>query len=179
VGAARRGRSAGRLGLAGALAAWLAVAAAGVAAAEEFRGRVVGVPDGDTLRVLRAGRAEVVRLQGIDAPERGQPYATRARAFTAALAAGRTVTVRVALRDRYGRHLGEVTLPGGRRLGPAVVRAGYAWWFRRYSADRVLADAEAAARAEGIGLWADPRPVPPWSWRAARARPAGAPAGRR
>ena len=45
----------------------------------EFSGRVVAVLDGDTIRVMHNGRAERLRIYGIDCPERGQPYGTRAR----------------------------------------------------------------------------------------------------
>ena len=46
-----------------------------------------------------------------------------------------------------------------------------AWHYKAYereqpSVDRkVYADAENAARASGVGLWADKRPVPPWEFR--------------
>jgi Metal binding domain of Ada/Staphylococcal nuclease homologue len=48
-----------------------------------------------------------------------------------------------------------------------VVRAGFAWWFREYSTDQNLGALEDEARAAKRGLWADPRPVPPWEWRQA------------
>ena len=64
---------------------------AGAAQAAEFRGRVVGVTDGDTLKVLHDGRAEVVRLHGIDAPEHGQPFGQRAKQAAAQLAMGQSL----------------------------------------------------------------------------------------
>jgi endonuclease YncB( thermonuclease family) len=139
----------------------------GPASAETFTGWVVGVTDGDTLTVLRAGRREVVRLRGIDAPERGQAYGDRARRYAAALAFGTVADIEARGRDRHGRLLAEVRLPGGRSLNRELVRAGYAWWFRRYSTDAGLAWLEAEARAARRGLWADGRPVPPWEWRRA------------
>ena len=138
---------------------WLAVLAlsVGVAAAEEFAGRVVGITDGDTIKVLRAGRAETVRLEGVDAPEKRQAYGERARRFAADLSFDRTVVVRATGRDRNGRLLGEVVLPDGRSLNQELVRAGYAWWFRRYSRDVRLARLEEEARQDRRGLWADQR----------------------
>jgi endonuclease YncB( thermonuclease family) len=146
---------------------WLAVSAflAGSAAAEEFTARVVGVTDGDTLTVLHAKHSEKVRLVGIDAPEKRQAYGERAKRFTADLAFDRTVTVRTAGRDRNGRLLGEVVLPDGRSLNQELVRAGYAWWFRRYSRDGRLARLEEEARASRRGLWADEVPQAPWDYR--------------
>jgi micrococcal nuclease len=151
-----------------ALALGLTLVPPSAAAAAAFAARVVAVTDGDTLKVLRDGHVEVVRLQGIDAPEKGQPHGTRAKQFAAQLAFGQTVTVHPAGHDRNGRLLAEVTLPDGQSLNQALVRAGYAWWFRRYSADPRLASAEAAARAAHAGLWVDPHPTPPWEWRRRR-----------
>lgn len=47
------------------------------ASAEIIAGRVVGITDGDTVKVLTPSpenREIKVRLAGIDAPERGQPF---------------------------------------------------------------------------------------------------------
>jgi len=148
--------------------------AAAAAATEEFHGRVVGVTDGDTITVLRNGRAVTVRLAGIDAPERHQAYGQRAKQFAAALAHSRAVTVRVTGRDRYGRILGEVLLPDGRSLNQELVRAGYAWWFRKYSQDARLARLEAEAREGRRGLWADRAPEAPWEFRSRRGAEAAA-----
>jgi endonuclease YncB( thermonuclease family) len=146
---------------------WLALWAflAGPAAAEEFMGRVVGVTDGDTIKVLHANQSETVRLLGVDAPEKRQAYGDRARRFTADLAFDRTVTVRTSGRDRNGRLLGEVVLPDGRSLSQELVRAGYAWWFRKYSRDIGLARLEEEARHDRRGLWADAVPQAPWEYR--------------
>jgi endonuclease YncB( thermonuclease family) len=134
-------------------------------AAEACRGQVVGITDGDTIMVLCDGRPTAVRLHGVDAPERGQTFGTQAKQFVAALTFGKTVTVLRRGIDRYGRTIGDVTLPDGRDLAQEVVRAGYAWWYRRYSADARLATLETQARAERRGLWSDLAPVPPWEWR--------------
>jgi endonuclease YncB( thermonuclease family) len=42
---------------------------------------------------------------------------------------------------------------------------GWAWHFTKYDDSREFAAAEAEARKERRGLWADPKPVPPWEWR--------------
>lgn len=159
----RRARGACRGWAAAWVAVWVLLPAA--AAAAEFAGRVVGITDGDTIKVLHAGRAETVRLQGVDAPERRQAYGERARRFAADLSFDRTVVVRAAGRDRNGRLLGEVVLPDGRSLNQELVRAGYAWWFRRYSRDARLARLEEEARQGRRGLWADQAPQPPWDFR--------------
>jgi endonuclease YncB( thermonuclease family) len=134
--------------------------------AEQFAGKVVGISDGDTISVLRAGKAVKVRLYGIDAPEKAQAFGTKARQFTATLVFQKDVTVIMRATDLYGRIVGEVLLPDGRSLSQELVKAGMAWWYKPYAAkDTTLAQLEAEARAAKRGLWADAHPMPPWAWR--------------
>jgi hypothetical protein len=65
----------------------------------------------------------------------------------------------------YGRTLGIVRL-GTRSINLELVQEGWAWWYRKYAPkNKELAAPEAAARKAGRGLWADPKPIPPWDWR--------------
>ena len=137
--------------------------------AGSFSGRVVAVSDGDTIQVMHDGRAEPVRLWGIDCPEKGQPFGARARQFTGDLAFGKDVKVIVRDVDRYSRTVGEIILPDGRNLNRELVRAGLAWWYRQYArGDRELRRLETEARAARRGLWADAHPLSPWEWRRVR-----------
>lgn len=138
--------------------------------AEEFSGRVVGVADGDTITVLAGTEPRRVRLAGIDAPEKGQPFGQRARQATSQLAFGRTVRVVVRGQDRYGRTLGDVILPDGTSLNERLVEDGWAWHYTSYSKGLRLTELEAAARRSRRGLWVDPHPVPPWAFRIANRR---------
>jgi endonuclease YncB( thermonuclease family) len=87
-------------------------------AADTFIGKVVGITDGDTISVLRAGRAVKVRLDGIDCPESGDPFSKTAKQFTSKFSFGKEVQVRQTDTDRYGR----IVARDGRRHGP-VCRA--------------------------------------------------------
>ncbi len=108
---------------------------------------------------------------GGDCPEKRQAFGNRAKQFTSKLVFGKTVTVQVLGRDRYGRTVGVVLLPDGRSLNHELVRAGLAWWYRRYAPDdETLAQLERDARGAERGLWADAEPVPPWEWRIMRKR---------
>ncbi len=127
--------------------------------------RVVSITDGDTIKVLNDGKQETIRLHGVDCPEGRQPFGSRAKQFTSSLAFGKRVKVIVRDHDRYGRTVAEVILPDGKSLNRELVRSGFAWHFRRYSDDPVLAQLETQARAARLGLWADPDPIPPWDWR--------------
>ena len=61
--------------------------------------RVIGVSDGDTLTVLQGRTQTRIRLHGIDAPETGQDYGSRAKQVASDLAFGKIVT-RPARRQR-------------------------------------------------------------------------------
>ena len=141
----------------------------GAAPAGMLAGRVVSVVDGDTLTLLTPARTELkVRLDGIDAPEKDQPWGARSKQALSDRVFGRSVSVRSKGRDRYGRTLG-VVAAGGADVNAALVRGGAAWAYRRYLADDRLIRLEAEARAAKRGLWALPpgQTTPPWEWRAA------------
>ncbi len=124
--------------------------------AADFTGRVVGVVDGDTIDVLHHGKAERIRLYGVDCPEKRQPYGKKAKRFTSDLAFRKTVSVIVRGRDRYGRTIGEVLLPNGKSLNRELVRAGYAWWYRTYAPkDIELMLLQKTSKELKTGLWAD------------------------
>ena len=132
---------------------------------------MVRVIDGDTVVVLDTTKEQHrIRLAGIDAPERKQPFGTKSKEYLSDTVAGEEVVVDWHKLDRYHRIVGKIIFDG-RDVDLAMVRAGLAWWYRKYAdeqspADRVLYEAaEAKARSERIGLWRDPEPVPPWEWR--------------
>ncbi len=134
--------------------------------AASFQGKVIKVIDGDTIDVLHNNQPERIRLNGIDAPEMGMAYGQAAKEYVLDMAALKTITVEVTDTDRYGRTVGDVILPDGRILNRDIVKAGYAWWFKKYSKDASLGELEEGARIARKGLWRDPRPKPPWEWRA-------------
>ena len=81
--------------------------------ANSITGRVVGIADGDTLTVLDASkRQHKVRLRGIDAPEKAQPFGNVSRQHLAKLVFAQVVTVDVSKKDRYKRALGTVYIDG-------------------------------------------------------------------
>ncbi len=103
-----------------------ALEASAPAVVQEFTGRVMGVSDGDTITVLHNGKAERIRLHGIDCPEKRQAFGKRAKQFTSNLVFAKTVTVQILDRDRYGHTVGEVLLADGRSLNRELVRTGFA-----------------------------------------------------
>ena len=96
-----------------------------------YRGTVTHIVDGDTLDVrLTSGKTERIRLIGIDTPERGVCYFSQATARARQLAMSKQVVLRgdatQDTRDRYGRLLAYVWLPGGKDLGYQLVAGGFA-----------------------------------------------------
>lgn len=128
-------------------------------------GRVVAVHDGDLITILDGSQEQHIRLNGIDCPEKGQPFGFQARHFTSELALGKDVIVGGWGEDARGWIVGDVYLPDGRSLNQELVKAGLAWWYRLYSGNQTLATLEDQARSARRGLWVDPHPVPPWEWR--------------
>lgn len=130
-----------------------------------FTGSVVKVVDGDTIDVLRDGKAERIRLAAIDCPERGQDFGGKATKFVISLAAQQQVVVVPESVDKYGRTVAEVFLTDGRSVNREIVKEGYGWWYRQYSDDLSYEVLESQARAAQKGLWSAKNPIPPWDWR--------------
>jgi micrococcal nuclease len=140
----------------------------------ELTGRVLAIADGDTLTVLDGSNTQhKIRLAGIDAPEKGQPFGTKARENLAGKVFGQVVHVEVIDVDRYHREVGRIYL-GERFINAEMVRDGFAWRYPQYDKPGEFTAAEDDAREQKRGLWADPNPMPPWEWRRMKQR-AGAP----
>ena len=120
--------------------------------AQPFSAKVIGVSDGDTVTVLVSNRPLKVRLEGIDCPERGQPFGRVATTFTWTRVYGKTVELEPRDTDRYGRLVARVRV-GGADLGFELLSAGLAWHYTQYSKDRAYAAAAQGARARRVGLW--------------------------
>ncbi len=136
-------------------------------------GKVVGVSDGDSLTLLVAKKQYKIRLAGIDCPESSQAFGTKAKQALSAKVFGKTVKVLKTDTDRYGRIVAVVFADGC--VNTQLVREGLAWHYKQYSDSKTLADAEAQARKDKVGLWADANPQPPWEFRKAPAPSAGLP----
>lgn len=142
-------------------------------AQESFKAEVISVTDGDTVKVLHDGGPQTIRLNAIDCPEKRQAFGSKAKEFTASLCFKQTVTVVPHGHDRYQRTIADITLPDGRSLNAELVKAGLAWWYRKYAPDnKNLADLEQEARRKRVGLWQDPDPVAPWDFRHSKKAPA-------
>ena len=133
--------------------------------AQTIQGRVVRVSDGDTITILDEGKVQhKIRLNRIDAPEKSQAFGEASRKHLANMVANKVVKVEWAKKDKYGRILGEVFV-GDVNANLKMVQGGMAWHFKRFDNTKEYALAENEARAKKIGLWNDPKPIPPWEFR--------------
>lgn len=128
--------------------------------AEELRGKVISIADGDTLTILDASKGKhKIRLHGIDAPAHNQAFGSKAKQALSERVGEKDVRVVWKERDRYGRIVGD------RWINREMVEVGLAWHYKAYSKDKKLAEAEDLARKEKRSLWADKEPAPPWEFR--------------
>jgi endonuclease YncB( thermonuclease family) len=139
--------------------------------ADTLVGRCVAVFDGDTIVVRDPHRKRhEVRLQGIDAPEKGQRYGSISKSNLSALVYQKQVAVDWDKHDRYGRLVGRVRTNGA-DASLSQLEGGLAWVYREYLDELPLSDrkqflqAEATAQRQRLGLWHDRNPTPPWVWR--------------
>ncbi|MGD0515896.1 MAG: thermonuclease family protein [Thermoguttaceae bacterium] len=139
-------------------------AAPETAKGEILKGKVVYITDGDTLTLQVDKKQYKIRLLGIDAPEVEQPFGKQATKALSDKVFEKTVQVTTYGKDIYGNTLGIVNLDG-KNINLELVKEGFAWHYKEYSASKTLANAEDEARKAKIGLWADENPIPPWQWR--------------
>ena len=155
------------------------------ALADTLQGKVVKVADGDTVTIVDdQGKKHRIRLAGIDAPERSQPYGDISTQGLTELVSGKTVTIEYEKRDRYGRIVGKVFVdPHGDAFCMAIgcvkqtdlnleqIKAGMAWHYKYYQMEqseedrRLYSETEQEARIKQLGLWKDELPMAPWAWR--------------
>lgn len=131
-----------------------------------FEGKVTGIKDGDTYKVLYNGKEETIRLAHIDCPEKKQPFGNKAKQFASDICFGKIVTVKTEGKaDRNKRIIGEIILQDGTNVNKELVKNGLAWHFKKYSNNNEYAELEITARQQQIGIWTDKEPIAPWEWR--------------
>lgn len=136
--------------------------------------KVVKVKDGDTATVLLSehGKTIDVRFFGIDTPESqwkgrwpAQRYSKQAKSYTVKKIGNRNVEIDFNGKGTWGRCVGEIFVDKS-SLSLELVRNGLAWWYEFYAPSRSdLQKAQAQARSNKKGLWADSNPEAPWDYR--------------
>lgn len=119
--------------------------------------------DGDTFVLQTTEGSFKVRMDGIDAPEKDQPFGDESKKFMDKYLY-KECLVTVKGYDKYQRALG-VLFVDGVNLNLLSVQEGFSWHYKKYSTDKALSDAEISARREKKGLWLNSDVMPPWDWR--------------
>jgi endonuclease YncB( thermonuclease family) len=139
--------------------------------AATLQGKVINVADGDTLTVLDAQQTQhIIRLQGIDAPEKAQAFGQKSKQSLHQLVHSQQVNIEFQKKDKYGRTVGKVLL-NDNDIGLEQIKLGMAWHFHQYESEQTKADratyaqAELSARSQSLGLWKDKSATPPWEFR--------------
>lgn len=131
-----------------------------------YQGKVVKVTDGDSIKILHEGKALIIRLAEIDAPERGQPFWKKSKEALVDYVAGKEVQIIEVDIDRYERVVGQVYV---RELwvNGALVRGGFAYVYPEYATSERLYKFERDAKESKTGIWKLPKNerVKPWEWR--------------
>lgn len=129
-------------------------------------GKVIKVADGDTFTLLTKDNQQIrIRLHGIDAPEKSQPYSQVSRNFLNEKIYGKMVKVEQMDIDKYKRIVGMVFIDGV-NINEALLRGGMVWHYKKYDKNAQWAKWETEAREKKLGIWADSQePVAPWDFR--------------
>jgi micrococcal nuclease len=128
-------------------------------------GTVVKIIDGDTFDLLTKEKNTIrVRMNGIDCPERKQDFYKVSKDALADYIFKKEVRLVITGRDRNKRTIA-IVFCNGENINLAMIRNGYAWHYKKYSADTNFAKAEKQARIDKKGLWQMSNPVPPWKFR--------------
>ena len=132
-------------------------------AGDEPKVKVTSVIDGNTIVILdNNGDQYKILLHGIDCPDSGQNFAVEAKRMLAGLVLDKQVTLVLNGKDRYGTRLGEIQAQGIPDPRYELVRTGPAW---TTDSDEKLESLKQHARSQGIGIWTEENPTPPWLWR--------------
>lgn len=131
---------------------------------------VVGVSDGDTVKVAMNGKTESIRMIGVDTPESVKPnspvqcYGQEASDFTKKELTGKTVRLETDPigdnRDRYDRLLRYVYLADGTLWNQKLIEQGYGFAYLSFQFGKQadFAATQAKAQETKAGLWAACKP---------------------
>lgn len=130
--------------------------------------KVIGIKDGDTIIILLEGNIEkTLRLAEVDCPEKGQDYGKNAKQFTSEQVFGKQIIFVPINEDRYGRTIAKVYY-GNKYLSAEIIKAGFGWWYEKYSTNKSLGELQKQAASKKLGLWQNENALSPWSFRSLR-----------
>lgn len=127
--------------------------------------KVIRIKDGDTVVVLLDGDIQkTLRLAEVDCPESGQAFGKNAKQFTSDQIFGKQITFIATDEDRYGRTIAKIYYDN-KYLSQEIIKAGFGWWYYRYSNDKNLGLLQDQTQQKKLGLWQDNNAIAPWEFR--------------
>ena len=138
---------------------------------KQMQVRVIHVNDGDTFSVMDTKqKSYTVQLDGIDAPEPGQPYGEAAKKHLERRILKKNVVLMWHKTSKEGALIAKVLLNNG-DINLLQLRTGSAWATKNITVNvggtdtNRYASAQAHAKEKQLGLWREENAIPPWDWR--------------
>lgn len=133
--------------------------------------QVLKVSDGDTISIQKVDNGKFVgeilkiRMYGMDAPEKSQDYGPESRQALEKLVAGKTLSIEIKNKDRYGRTVA-IVYANGKNVNEEMVRTGNAWWYQEYAKkDTQFEEYQKNAMQKKLGLFSRKGYIEPWVYR--------------
>ena len=133
--------------------------------------QVLKVSDGDTINIQKVENGQFVgeelriRMYGMDAPEKSQDYGPESRQALEKLVAGKTLSIEVKNKDRYGRTVAIIYVDG-KNINEEMVKTGNAWWYQEYAKnDTQFEEYQQNAKQKKLGLFSRKGYIEPWVYR--------------
>lgn len=138
---------------------------------KQMQVRVTGIQDGDTLFVMDSKqKSYTVQLDGIDAPESGQPYSEASKKHLERRILKKNVVLMWHKTSKEGALIAKVLFNNG-DINLLQLRTGSAWMSKNITVNiggsdtGRYASAQAHAKEKQLGLWRDENAISPWEWR--------------
>ena len=135
-----------------------------------LKGNILQVEDSDRVKVAADdGNVYSVTLLGVDAPDEKQDSFKKAKKRLSELLNGKDVTLMLRANDKSETYA--VIYSAGEDVGLQLIQDGLAWYSPGRSGGQTASDrekysqAQSAAKAARLGLWADKNPISPWAFR--------------
>ena len=125
-------------------------------------GKVVEVIDGNTFILKSGSESTIIVLDGLDCPEKGQPYYEEASKCLRRLVFKKAIVVEVKGLDRKGNTIGRIA--GVTDPQHTLLREGLAWPSDNTTDMEYLLLMQ-EAKEKQLGVWSEESPTPPWIYR--------------
>ena len=133
---------------------------------------VLKIVDGDTFIGLTKGRKKVYyRLQGVDAPEKDQPFSEKSKKKLKKLIKGKLIGIKVQENSENGRSMVRAYTPKGKDVSAEMLKSGLVWHLKNYDNSVIYSQLENEARKIRKGLWSEVNPISPWDFRKTSKKP--------